>query len=178
MRSLALFQAEYELSVAHQRAAFARSVGELDLPGSEGWTKSEWPAMSSALPPDPARWKACRAGGDAFQFSFYMIRGTQWSTAALAVDARQNMLAAREDVVFPMRDSVLCALFRSFSKLSVVQQASITVRLHYGLRDVASRAQCLLDSASYRCSHCRGIIRRHADTRTYRAQSALRRDGR
>jgi hypothetical protein len=106
------------------------------------------------------------------------MTGTQSSTATVAVDTRQNMLAAREDVVFPMRDSVLCALFRSFSKLSVVQQASITVRSHYSLRDVASRAQCLLDGASYRRSQCREIIRRHADTRVYRARLALRRDGR
>jgi hypothetical protein len=67
-----------------------------------------------------------------------------------------HAMAVREDVVFPMRENVLCALIHSLGKLSVTRQASITVRLHYGLRDIASRVQCLLDGAHspLRCTHC------------------------
>jgi hypothetical protein len=151
MRSLAIFQAEYEEAVAQDRAGFVAMVGGLDLPGADRWKSITWPPMSAALPPNPVRWKACRSSGEVFTVGVVQKPS---GSHLVARDASGVTVAARADSAFPASERSLCALLRSLGKLSVAQNVPIRVRLHYGLRAWASRVQGLLDGEPKPFSQC------------------------
>ncbi len=168
LRSLAIFQVAYEEAVAPDRSTFVAAVGRLDLPGADRWTHIAWSPISAALPRDPARWKACRNGGEVFCVN---VEQTPFGSHLVARDSNWTIVAARADTVFPASERVVCALFHSLGTLSIARRVPITIRLQYGLRDWASRVQSLLDGEQACIPDPPVQLKQR--TLTHRAQAAL-----
>jgi hypothetical protein len=143
MRSLTVFRYMLDAVAGRQRDAVHKAFGVLDA-ADEPFAPAEHAAWApfAGAEPDPARLDF--AAGPSATFGLFAMQH-RVGAVVFVVDSNYRALAVRTDSVFPPSHGVVCALLRRFCSMGIFRQAPARLTVHYGLRQLASRVQCLLD---------------------------------